>query len=218
MPQPTPSFLAAFGLVLAIVALAGLVDAYSFGQFQQLFVSFMSGNTTSLGAAVVHHQAAKLHQLPLVIGLFVAGVGLGTLLHNAAGRWSATVILLVVAELLGLAYLFPTRGIASLTLAMGVLNASVHEVGGLKVSLTFMTGTLVKFGAGLANLLSGHHESWDWLWQVTLWVAFLGGALMGALALRHLREATLLLAAGLSLALALAASVVHNLRQGPPSA
>lgn len=218
MPQPSTSFFAAFGLVLAIVALAGFVDAYSFSQFQKLFVSFMSGNTTSLGAAIVHHEGDKLRQLPLVIGLFVAGVVLGTLLHNATGRWSATAILASVAALLLLAYLAPLLAVAGLTLAMGVLNASVHEVGGLKVSLTFMTGTLVKFGAGLANLLSGRHESWDWLWQSSLWLAFLAGALAGAAALRYYQQAALLLAVGFSLVLAALASLVHGWRQGPPAA
>ena len=218
MPQASPSFLAAFSLVLAMVGLAGFVDAYSFVQFQKLFVSFMSGNTTSLGAAIVHHEGDKLRQLPLVIGLFVAGVVLGSLLHRAAGRWSAAAILAVVAALLLLAHRYPALAIAGLTLAMGVLNASVHEVGGLKISLTFMTGTLVKFGAGLADLLSGHHESWGWLWQVTLWVAFLAGAVVGALVLKYFPHHALLLAAWVSLLLAGLAGLVHGWQQGPPSA
>jgi uncharacterized membrane protein YoaK (UPF0700 family) len=71
-----------------------------------------------------------------------------------------------------------------------------------------VTGTLVKFGTGLANLLSGRQESWDWLWQLTLWLGFLGGALAGAAALLHLPKAALLLAAFLSFALALLAALV----------
>ena len=216
--RPTPSFLAAFGLVLAITALAVFVDAYSFVQFQKLFVSFMSGNTTSLGVATAHQATDKLHQLPLVLGLFVGGVVLGSLLHGWAGRWAATLLLLVVAGLLLLAHAYPALALGSLTLGMGVLNASVHEVGEVKVTLTYVTGTLVKFGAGLAKLLSGQHDSWDWLWQVTLWVAFLVGAFGGAVALLHLPQGALLVAAGLSTVLALAASLVHGLRQGPPSA
>lgn len=217
-PTSSPSFLASFSLVLAILALAGFVDAYSFVQFGKLFVSFMSGNTTSLGVAVAHYDADKLHQLPLVLGLFVGGVALGSLLHNWAGRWSAALILAVVAALLGLAHGYPAGAVVGLTLGMGILNASVHEVGGVKVSITFVTGALVKVGAGLADLLSGRHESWAWLWQFMLWVAFLGGALAGATALRHLPQAALLVAAGLSLVLALAAGLVHGLQQGPPNA
>ncbi len=208
--SPTP-LLAALALTLAIVALAGFVDALSFLQFKGLFVSFMSGNTTSLGVAAAKADGAKLHQLLLVISLFVGGVVLGTLLHNRAGeRWSTSLILSMVSMLLALAHAYPLLAIEGLTLAMGILNASVHEVGGAKVSLTFVTGTLVKFGTGLANLLSGRHESWDWLWQLTLWLGFLSGALAGAAALLRLPQAALLLAAGLSLALALLAGLVRR--------
>lgn len=115
------------------------------------------------------------------------------------------------------AYTQPALALAGLTLGMGLLNASVHEVGDLKVSLTFVTGTLVKFGAGLANLLSGHHASWEWLWQLLLWLAFVLGAFLGAVALMHWHQLALLVAAGLSLVLALAASLVHGLGQGPPT-
>ncbi|RYY20151.1 MAG: DUF1275 domain-containing protein [Cytophagaceae bacterium] len=215
---PPSSVLAAFGLVLSIVVLAGFVDAYSFVQFQKLFVSFMSGNTTSLGVAAAKSDSEKLPQLPLVLGLFVGGVGLGTLLHHWAGRWSAALILGLVAGLLGLAYARPALAVTGLTLGMGLLNASVHEVGGVKVSLTFVTGTLVKFGAGLANLVSGRQESWEWLWQIALWGAFLAGAFAGGVAVLRLHESALLVAAGLSLVLAAAASLVHGLRQGPPTA
>ena len=216
-PSPTSSFLAPFGLVLAHIALAGFVDAYSFVQFNKLFVSFMSGNTTSLGVATAHLDGDKLRQLPLVLGLFVSGVVLGSLLHNWAGRWAAALILSVVAGLLALAYARPALAVAGLTLGMGILNASVHEVGGVKVSLTFVTGTLVKFGAGLADLLSGRHQSWEWLWQLTLWVAFVLGAFAGGLALLHLHQYSLLVAAGFSLGLAVVASLVHGLGQGPPA-
>jgi uncharacterized membrane protein YoaK (UPF0700 family) len=208
--SPTP-FLPALSLTLAIVALAGFVDAISFLHFKGLFVSFMSGNTTSLGVALARGDAEKLQELALAISLFIGGVVLGTLLHHRAGdRWSAPLILSVVAALLALAHAYPPLAIEGLTLGMGVLNASVHEVSGTKVSLTFVTGTLVKFGTGLANLLRGQHDSWDWLWQLALWLGFLGGALAGAAALLHLPKAALLLAAFLSFGLALVAPLVRR--------
>lgn len=80
------------------------------------------------------------------------------------------------------------------------------------MSLTFVTGALVKTGAGLANLLSGRHASWDWLWQFALWLSFLGGSVVGALTLLHFPPAALPLAIGLSLALAALAGWVRGLR------
>ncbi|MGI4863196.1 MAG: YoaK family protein [Janthinobacterium lividum] len=210
---PPPSVLAAFGLVLGIVVLAGFVDAYSFVRFQEMFVSFMSGNTTSLGVATAKQNTAHGQMLALVISLFVGGVVLGTLLHNWLGsRWSAPVLLGLVAALLLLVHERPALGVGGLTLAMGVLNASVHKVGEVQVSLTYFTGALVKFGTGLANLLGGQHESWDWLWQFGLWLSFLGGSLAGALMLLHHAQLALPLAAGFSAALALLAAVARGLR------
>ena len=205
--------LAAFGLVLGIVALAGFVDAYTFLQFKGLFVSFMSGNTVGLGVAVAQHNSVRWQQAALVISLFVGGVVLGTLLHNRVGnRWSATVLLGLVAALLLLPYRYPALTIGSLTLAMGLLNASVHRIGEVQTNLTFFTGALVRFGTGLANLLSGQPAEWGWLWQLSLWLSFLGGALAGATAVAQLASGALLLAAGGSLALAGLAGLARGMR------
>ena len=202
--------LGALSFTLALVALAGYIDAVGYLRFQGVFVSFMSGNTTSLGVAVAKEDTSKLLELAGVIGLFVAGVVGGSLLHRRAGRWGNTLLLLVILNLLVLAYTLPAAAIESLVLAMGALNASVHQVGRVKVSLTFVTGTLVRFGTGLADWLSGQAPAQDWLWPVTLWLAFLAGALGGAAALRHLGPAALLGAAGLSLGLALLARRVRG--------
>lgn len=202
--------LGALSFTLALVALAGYVDAVGYLRFQGVFVSFMSGNTTSLGVAVAEENTSKLLELAGVIGLFVAGVVGGSLLHRRAGSWGNTLLLLVILNLLVLAYALPVAAIESLVLAMGVLNASVHQVGRVKVSLTFVTGTLVRFGTGLADWLSGQAPAQDWLWPTTLWLAFLAGALGGAAALRHLGGAALLGAAGLSLGLALVARRVRG--------
>jgi uncharacterized membrane protein YoaK (UPF0700 family) len=214
MPSsPLPSTRTAFSLVIGIVVLAGYVDAYSFVRFQELFVSFMSGNTTSLGVAVARQQAAHGQLLAWVLGLFVGGVVLGTLLRNLLpGRWAAPALLAVVALLLLLAQERPALGVKGLTLAMGVLNASVYKVGDMAVSLTYFTGALVKAGTGLANLLSGRHKSWEWLWQLGLWVSFLGGAVAGASTVLHHPGAALPLAAGFSAALALLAIIARGVR------
>jgi uncharacterized membrane protein YoaK (UPF0700 family) len=209
-PAPAALPLGALSFTLALVALAGYVDAVGYLRFQGVFVSFMSGNTTSLGVAVAEEDTARLLELAGVIGLFVAGVVGGSLLHRRAGHWGNTLILLLIAALLGLAAAWPPAAIESLVLAMGALNASVHQVGRVKVSLTFVTGTLVRFGTGLADWLGGQVRAEDWLWPTTLWLAFLAGALGGAAALRHLGGAALPGAAGLSAGLALLARRVRG--------
>ncbi|GAA4498063.1 hypothetical protein GCM10023172_14210 [Hymenobacter ginsengisoli] len=194
------------------MALAGYVDAVGYLRFAGVFVSFMSGNTTSLGVAVAHENTAKAGELAGVVALFVVGVVGGSLLHRRAGRWGNSLILVVIASLLGLAYAWPVAAIESMVLAMGTLNASVHEVGRVKVSLTFVTGTLVRFGTGLADWLSGRAPAQDWRWPITLWLAFLAGAMGGAAALHHLGPLALPAAAGLSVVLAAAAGWVRGTR------
>jgi uncharacterized membrane protein YoaK (UPF0700 family) len=211
IPAPSTSFLAAFGLVLAIVALAGFVDAYSFLQFQGLFVSFMSGNTTALGVAAAAHDAPRLAELLPTLGCFVAGVVLGALAQRQAGPWATTTILALVAGLLLLAHLRPALALGGLPLAMGVLNAAVHDVGGVRVSLTFVTGALVRFGTGLADVLTGQASSWDWLWQLLLWLGFGAGAWAGSAFVLHLRPEALPVAAAFSAVLALLAGLVRGL-------
>jgi len=202
--------LGALSFTLALVALAGYVDAVGYLRFAGVFASFMSGNTTSLGVAVAEENTDKVLELAGVIGLFVAGVVGGSLLHRWAASWGNTLILLVIAALLGLAAAWPPAAIESLVLAMGTLNASVHQVGRVKVSLTFVTGTLVRFGAGLADWLSGQAPAQDWLWPVTLWLAFLAGALGGAAGQAHLGRLALPAAAALSLGLATVARRVRG--------
>lgn len=190
------------GLSLGIVALAGAVDAVSFLQFQKLYVSFMSGNTTALGVALVKGQPAEIWRLSLVLALFVVGVVLGTWLHQAVARRPAAAVLAVVAGLLGLAYGYPPLAIASLALGMGMLNASVHQLGGANVGLTYVTGALVKMGAGLADWLSGRSGPRDWRWQALGWSCFVAGVLVGALGLQQLGLATLAGAGAWALGLA----------------
>ncbi len=42
-----------------------------------------------------------------------------------------------------------------MVLAMGALNAAMHRAGKVAVSLTFVTGTLVRFGQGFGDFLAG---------------------------------------------------------------
>ena len=204
--------LPALGFTLALVALAGYVDATSYLRFQGLFVSFMSGNTTALGVAVARANAGRAGELAGVVALFVAGVVGGSLLHHRAGRGGNSLILSLLAALLTLAYALPPVAIASLALGMGALNATVHQVGRVKVSLTFVTGTLVRVGTNLADWLRGAAPAQGWRWPLGLWLAFGAGALGGGLVGLRWPAAALPLAAALSLALAAAARRVGGVR------
>ena len=78
-----------------------------------------------------------------------------------------------------------------MVLAMGALNASMSRVGSTKVSLTYVTGTLVKVGQGLGRLVSGQGAGTGWLLQAGMWVCLLLGATAAAAVQRAQPWATL---------------------------
>jgi len=69
-----------------------------------------------------------------------------------------------------------------MAVAMGALNASMHRAGNIPVSLTFVTGVLVRFGQGLGNLLIRRATDWNWLAQAAPWVGMITGATVGGAA------------------------------------
>lgn len=204
MPASLPS--ATTRLALAVVALAGFTDAVSFQQFGHIYASFMSGNTTALGVALAGGGWAQAALLAGVVGLFVAGVVLGGWLHRAGGN-PAGRVLGVVAGLLSLAAgWWPGRwALLALVLGMGMLNAAISQAGASPLSLTYVTGTLVKVGAGLLDRLSGRPWPAGWRRQVLDWLALAAGATLGALSWDHLGLRALLGAAAWAAALALLA-------------
>jgi uncharacterized membrane protein YoaK (UPF0700 family) len=71
--------------------------------------------------------------------------------------------------------------------AMG--NASMHRAGNMPVSLTFVTGVLVRFGQGLGDFLTRRSSEWKWLAQVVPWFGLIAGATAGSAAFARI-EAT----------------------------
>ena len=144
----------AHGLVLAamLAALAGMVDAIGYLHLKGLFVSFMSGNSTELAVALGQGDLDRAAKIAELIALFVLGAAAGQMLADFAGRWHMTGVLIGVALLLTMAAVLSTTP-EPMVFAMGALNASMRRAGNIPVSLTFVTGVLVRFGQGLGNFL-----------------------------------------------------------------
>ena len=171
-------------LAAGLSALAGFVDATGFIKLGGFFVSFMSGNTTRLAVGLAQDRTAGL-EAGALIGGFVLGVMLGTWAGHLAGARRTVRLLLLVAGLLALAAAlnqtgFATGAIAAMVLAMGVENTVFERDGEVHIGLTYMTGTLVKFGQRLMGaLLGGDRRAWRP--YLLLWLGLAGGALAGAL-------------------------------------
>ena len=171
------------GLVLAgfLAALAGIVDALGYLHLGGLFISFMSGNSTQLSAALGQGDLAEAGMIAKLIGLFVLGAAAGQVLAYFTGAWHLTWVLVAVAFLLALAAVLATAP-EPMVVAMGALNASLRRAGNIPISLTFVTGVLVRFGQGLGDFVTGRVTGFNWLLQATPWIGLIAGATLGTLA------------------------------------
>lgn len=198
---------ATYVVAVVLAALAGCVDAFGFITLGGFFVSFMSGNTTRMGVAATEGQWHPALVGASIVTLFVLGVVVGSLVGDRVGlrRRSAvlglTVFLLTVA-VAGSAVESTQIVIAALALAMGAENTVFDRGSGSSISLTYMTGTLVKLGRGVATALTGGTR-WEWLRFAGLWLGLLAGVGIGTGVHRLVGLAGLWVAVGVAAALAL---------------
>ena len=173
-----------------LAALAGAVDAIGYLHLGGLFISFMSGNSTQMAAAIGQGDLAEAGSIAKLIVLFVAGAAGGQIVANFAGaRHLAWVLVTVVVLLVAVAALRAAP--EPMVLAMGALNASLHRAGNIPVSLTFVTGVLVRFAQGLGDFLTRRATGPVWLLQAVPWVGLIAGAILGAVAYGRVGETAL---------------------------
>ena len=190
-------------------AVAGFVDAAAYVKLGGFFASFMSGNSTRLAVGLAGDLSHALVAGAL-IATFVAGVVLGALIPRAPGDHVAnTRAPFAVAALLAISAALAQGGfevvaIGLLALAMGVENATFQRDGEVSIGLTYMTGTLVKFGQRLAAALSGTGSAFGWAPYGILWLGMLGGAVAGAASFRAMGLGAIWIAAAASAMLAIA--------------
>jgi uncharacterized membrane protein YoaK (UPF0700 family) len=173
------------GLALAAVlaGITGMVDAIGFLRLGHIFVSYMSGNTTQFAIALGRGNTSEAGVIGGLVALFVLGAGIGQVVARASGRWHLSAVLALVTILLALAATMAAA--PPMVLAMGALNAAMHRAGSLGVSLTYVTGMLVKLGQGLGDFVVWRIYRWDWLAQAAPWIGIVaGGAVAGALYFR----------------------------------
>ncbi|QJU59234.1 DUF1275 family protein [Sphingomonas sp. AP4-R1] len=172
--------LLAYGLAM----LAGFVDALGFLKLGGFFVSFMSGNSTRLAVDIASDVPGSLLACALIVA-FVAGVMTGTTVGRLSGRWRKQGVLGLVTLKLALAAAAITFGngllFATLLMAcaMGSANGVFQRDGEVSVGVTYMTGTLVKFGQHLAAALAGGPR-FAWIPYLLLWLGLVVGAATGA--------------------------------------
>ena len=82
-----------------------------------------------------------------------------------------------------------------IVLALGLQNATLQDEGGRSLALTYVTGAVVRFGTGCANLLLGTVAPSFWI-QAPLWAGLSTGAVVGGLLDLRYGESAFLFPAG----------------------
>ena len=194
------------GVALWLTFAAGCIDIVGFLTIYRTFTANMTGATVRLGQNLIAGRWPDAAKVGCILAAFLLGSIIGRTIIEAGARWrvrnvaSATLLLeaaLVVAVVpLSNA---PARALrvvgllAMLAGAMGLQTATLTRVGSLTVHTTFVTGMLNK----LAQLLShAAFLTYDKLrgcqviehrrqvvrqarFMFTIWVAYLGGAVIG---------------------------------------
>jgi uncharacterized membrane protein YoaK (UPF0700 family) len=186
-------------LATALALIAGYVDAYGIVALG-VYVSFMSGNTTQAAAQTGQGHFVAALPSAVAITFFVFGNFAGALLTHSAGvrrsRWAllgaVAVLPAVIIGVTGLVSLNAELAIAVISLAMGMMNTTLSQIGGEAVSLTFVTGDLARIGRHLAMAIlrapvQGARGLWDThlyraLIVTRIWGGFLTGALLSGAA------------------------------------
>lgn len=210
---PTPHL----SLGLLLTAAAGMIDVVGFIELGGFYTSFMSGNTTQLGAGLAHVGSALL--LPAgLLAMFVTGSFFGSLISTLGprggriGTLSLVIIALLVAVALYANGFSPAQSMLTLAAAAGAQNAVLQPAGAARLGATFVTGTLFAVGQDLARAVRREAPPWRWVQHLLVWASLLLGAAIGALAYKHWHVGALLVPGAIYLAY-LVGNIMHPPRQ-----
>jgi uncharacterized membrane protein YoaK (UPF0700 family) len=208
----------AIPLICLLCAVAGSVDAAAYLLRGQIFVANMTGNTVLLAISLLQRNPREAALRAGLVSAFLAGVVIVRLLaRNAGDRLTKTqrLVVLGIESLVLLMLAWKNAGahtdllLLLLGCVLGIQNGAFRYIGGLHLNTTFITGDLEKLGEAII-------DPRDPLPRVTAfllsWIAYAGGALLGALSALDLPGHGFLA----SMVLALASLLAVALMPGAP--
>jgi uncharacterized membrane protein YoaK (UPF0700 family) len=206
------------GLAVGVSALAGYVDAIGFIHLGGYFLSSMSANTTILGVGLAEHAPGAAVAAGLMT-LFVLGVVAGSIVVHRAQSYPRTAVILLAGLLLlvaaGLnAFSIAHAPIAAMALAMGAANCVFERDRELNGWTLSATAPLVALGEHLSDRIAGERRQ-AWARPLSVWLAFVTGALAGAAAYQGLSLGAIWIAVVAAAILALIAASIERARGVP---
>lgn len=170
-----------------LAALSGLLGATALTQTVGYFVTFMTGNARVAVVGLFTNHYWLSASGAILMTSFLGGVILASLCrrHLWVGHphspTALTTLSLVIATAIdavdgvdGVTFI----SIVFVAFAIGAMNTSFIRNGLVSVPVSYVTGTLVKFGQGLERHLSGGTAA-DWLGHILLFASYAAGATIG---------------------------------------
>lgn len=194
-------------LAIFLALIAGYIDATGLIQWKT-YVSFMSGNTTSLGAAISTGKFRIIITSVIVISCFLLGIYAGTCLSLWKRIKNQILTFYIVSGILIfysiIAYFYDINNLSSIAIigfSMGMMNTIITSVGNQKVNTDFVTGTLNSLARKTAMLMMTKDKAEKKEYQsnaihlLLLWIGFLSGAFIAPFLLDYFGKWTLMIPA-----------------------
>ncbi|GAA5083523.1 YoaK family protein [Chryseobacterium ginsengisoli] len=191
-------------LSIFLALIAGYIDATGLIQWKT-YVSFMSGNTTSLGAALSTDKSEIIITSVTVISSFLLGIYAGTCLSLLKRIKNQILTFYLVSGILIfysiISYFYNINNLLSIAIigfSMGMMNTIVTSVGNQKVNTDFVTGTLNSLAKNTAMLsmtkdkVEKEEYRFNAIHLLLLWIGFLSGAFIAPFLLDYFGKWTLI--------------------------
>ncbi|MCS4300924.1 YoaK family protein [Chryseobacterium sp. BIGb0232] len=185
-------------LAIFLAFIAGYTDAVGLIKWKT-YVSFMSGNTTSLGAAFSNGKTEVISTSITVIAFFLLGIYAGTCLSLWKRIKNQILTFYLVSGILIfytiIAHFYDINNLSSIAIvgfSMGMMNTIVTSVGNQKVNTDFVTGTLNSLARNTAmlSITKDQAEKEEYksnsIHLLLLWIGFLSGAFTALFLLDYL--------------------------------
>jgi len=194
-------------LAIFLALIAGCIDATGLIQWKT-YVSFMSGNTTSLGVAISTGKFEIIITSITVIVCFLLGIYTGTCLSLWKRIKNQILTFYIVSGILVfytiIVYFYNINNLLSIAIvgfSMGIMNTIVTSVGNQKINTDFVTGTLNSLARNTAMLtmtddkVKKEEYKFNAIHLLLLWIGFLSGAFTAPFLLDYFGKWTLMIPA-----------------------
>ena len=177
-----------FIVLTALSFIAAFISVLGIFEFGDMFISFMSGNSARLGIHIANGPIKEVVFYTGALTFFIFGVFVANILVPTLDALGMIQIMLIECVLLSLSLVMDSvhdslPSFLLLTFAMGMQNRLQFAINGLILGKGYMTGILYAIGTTLAQWTRKEKSGIDVLIIASTWIAFLSGAVCGALSL-----------------------------------